>query len=331
MVRVIIFSFFVAILFPQNAFSVNIFSPRGYLSLDKNTISRLQKECNTKIFIDEYYSNDEFIRRFNKQNNYSVIIFSSLFYNLVSQKIKNVPLNFENITNKYHPNVLMAFKKQKFPKNITIFGLDLTGFLYDKNKISIHKDEELKSIFSKVKNKKIIILDDSIESLKLISLKKNTIDNNNVILEFEQLIGGNYPIFTNVISKKIDETDFGFAYLWAGQAHFQMKQNPNLKFIVHSKSSYVALDLIAAVTKDRDTKCVVSTLSGKSIQDPIHSLVDYFSPYGSQNIEDKSEFFLQNKKFIENVENLKWHDRPSKDEYLTMSNLWQKMKITVKK
>lgn len=331
MVRVIIFSFLAAMLFCQNAFAVNVFSPRGYLFLDRNTISKLQEKCNTKIFIDEYYSNDEFIRRFNKQNNYSIIIFSSLFYNLVSHKIKNVPLNFEDITEKYHPNILAAFRKQAFPKNITIFGLDLTGFLFDKNKMDIHKDEELKSIFSKVKNKKIIILDDSIESLKLISLNKITRDSDNVISEFERLVGDNHPIFTNVISKKINESDFGFAYLWTGQAHSQIKQNPNLKFIVHSKASYVALDLIAAVEKNTDVACVVRALSEKDIQEPIHSLVDYFSPYGSQNKIDKSEFFMQNKGFIENIDNLKWHDRPSKDEYQEMSNLWQKMKITVKK
>ena len=75
-----------SLLYCNKLYCVNIFSWWGYL--DKNIITKLESQCNTKVYFDEYYSTDEFLRRFNKDN-YSIIIFSSVVYNFIKYRLNN--------------------------------------------------------------------------------------------------------------------------------------------------------------------------------------------------------------------------------------------------
>ena len=317
----LIICLFISILFCKNAFSVNIFSWWGYW--DDEIIEKLEDECNTTISIDEYYSNDEFIRRFDNQK-YSIIVFSSEIYIVILNKFKNIPLNFEEITKKYHPNILASFKKQSFKNNIVLVGLGRSGFLYNKNKVFIHKDDNLKFLFSKSKNNKIIILDDAIESLKLFYHINNVPRTKLEIKYSEQFI------FTNDFPKKIDENFFTLGYFWIGEAYNQIKLNSNLKFIVHSKLNHVTADLLAALDNNSDTACVAKAMSRKDTLNLVTSKSNYFSPYGVNYENDNEEFIIENISFLENIKDLKWIERPSIDDYQKVNNLWQKIKIEKK-
>jgi hypothetical protein len=313
----------------QNSFSsVNILSWWNYL--DKDILSKLQRECKTTVSVDEYYSSDEFIRRINKQNNYSVVIFSSGVYNLVSDRIENTGINFAKIKSRYHPNVQATFSKQNFLNNVAIFALSTTGFLYDPKEIKINKNDDIKSIFSKARNKKIsLLIDDPSESFKLITNEKNILNIGDGVKEFRRFIDGTYFIAANDILKIVEDKEFILSYSWVGEAYQRIKDNPNLKFMVHPKLSYISADLIAILDKNMQTVCVTKILTSKEILDPILSKTFYFSPFGSLGDNSIAAFTFENKNFIMNIENLRWHDTPKKEEHQKMINLWYRIKIAL--
>lgn len=317
----------IAILSFQSAYSsVNIISWWNYL--DKNSILKLQKKCNAKISLDEYYSSDDFLKRYNRQN-YSIIIFPAEIYSLVSGKIEKRGTSFEKIVEDYHPNVLFSFMDQNFSKNVAIFSLGISGFLYDPKQIEIDQDEDIKNIFKKAKNKKIAFIDDPFESLHLISLDKKLPNVTDAVKELKQLVDGTYFIITNDIVKIVKEKDFAFAYTWIGEGFKRISENPNLKFTVLPGLSYVSADLIASLEKNPQTECVVKMLASKEFLNPILEKTTYFSPYGvTEGIKNK-DFALKYKDFINNHNQFEWLHHPDKITYDKMENLWLRIKMAV--
>ena len=312
-----------SLLYCNKLYSVNIFSWWGYL--DKNIITKLESQCNTKVYFDEYYSTDEFLRRFYKDN-YSIVIFSSVVYDFIKDRLNNSGMSLVKNKTKYNNEILNLFNIQKFSNNVGIFAISSAGILYNPDNIIIKKGDDLKTIFSKANNKMISIIDDPIEALMLINDLENKHDSDNQINEFKNLVSGTYPIITNDITKLVYDKNFAFAYVWMGEAYSRIIESKNkLKFILHPKTSYYSVDLIASIKKDSDTECVVKALSSKEILDPLLAKHYYQSPYG-KNINIKFENREQNENF-----KLKWVSRPSKDEYQKKSNLWQRIKIAIKK
>jgi hypothetical protein len=323
----IILILYITIISYKNAFSsVNIISWWNYL--DKNTISKLQNKCKTSVSLDEYYSSDEFLRRFQKQK-YSIVIFPGGVYNLISDKIGNTGINFGDIKSSYHSNVLYSFNRQNFSNNIGIFALGITGFLYDPKKIVIDTNENFKSIFLKAKDKKIALIDDPFESLKLISFERKILNVDDGVKEFRKLIDGTNFIITNDTVKIAEEKDFALAYTWVGIAFRRITENPDLKFIVHPKLAYISADFIATLDKNSQTACIAKMLASKEILNPILSRTFYFSPYGFPEKIKNKDFALEYKNFIINHNQLDWLEIPKKDEYQKMINLWQKIKIAM--
>ena len=318
----------IELLFNQNAFSsVNIISWWNYL--DKETISKLEKACNTTVSVDEYYTSDEFIRRFNKQNNYSIIIFSSGVYNFVSKKIENNQINFGKIKKNYHPNVQKFLKKQIYSENTAVFSLGTTGFLYNSKEIEILKSDNMRDIISKVKNKRFsFLIDDPFESFKLIINDKNISNVDIDVKEFRNLIDGSYFVAANDILKIVEDKDFIFSYSWIGESYQVININSKLNFMVHPKLSYISADLIATLDKKLKTICVTNMLANKDTLEPILSKNFYFSPFGVSQ-SNNSFFMKENKIFIDNINELNWLATLEKDEYKKMINLWYRFKIAL--
>ncbi|KAB8033568.1 hypothetical protein [Fluviispira multicolorata] len=312
----------------KKSYCVTIFTWWGYL--DNEVKLSLEKECKTTVSYDEYYSNDEFLRRFYKQN-YSIAIFSNVVYDFLPERIKGSGTSFKDIKRNYNSKLLKSFNDKKFPDNIGIFAISSSGFLYDPEKILIDKEDDLKTIFSKANGKIVSIIDDPIEALLLINNIKSDIDLDRHMSEFKKLVFGTYPIVTNDVVKLISNKNFAFAYVWSGEAYNQInKTNKNLKFTFHPKTSYISVDLIATLDKDSKTACVAKALSGKKILDPLLIKSFYFSPYGSSINSSNIFFDLENKKYVDNY-NMEWISRPSKAEYQQKSNIWQRIKIAIKK
>ena len=64
---------------------VNILSRWGYLSA--NGIKQVEKNCIVELFVDEYYSSSEFLRRWEEnRKTHGLIIYSNTIYNAVQEK-----------------------------------------------------------------------------------------------------------------------------------------------------------------------------------------------------------------------------------------------------
>jgi hypothetical protein len=117
--------------------NVNVISWWGYFSQD--IIKVLENKCNTKISVDIYYSNSEFLRKMRKYK-YSVAVFGNSSYDMIEKQIDASAKHFNNITNLYHKDVLKKFKNQKYYKNTAIFNMATAGFLFNAHLMDIHEE-----------------------------------------------------------------------------------------------------------------------------------------------------------------------------------------------
>src|SRR5437870_4118355 len=89
--------------------TINILTWWGYLKYPE-LIKNAEKECKVNISFDEYFSNDEFLRRWVGQEKfYNIIIFSDTIYNVVKHKLQVIKnnnlykqsLNYNSIVKKH--------------------------------------------------------------------------------------------------------------------------------------------------------------------------------------------------------------------------------------
>ena len=67
--------------------AVNILTWWGYIDYPE-IINAAEKRCHAKISFDQYYSNDEFLRRWREQrDSYDIIIFSNTIYPGIKNEI----------------------------------------------------------------------------------------------------------------------------------------------------------------------------------------------------------------------------------------------------
>lgn len=305
--------------------SVNVVTWWGYL--DANIIKTIEKKCNVSVTVDEYYSTDEFLRRFQKQK-YSVVIFPSVVYNLISNKLVKSSDFINDININYNTNVLYSFNKHLYASKTGIFALSYTGFLYNPKQIKISSEDEIKDIFLKSKDKIVSVLDEPFEALKLISYSGVSFNKNDVIRDYKRLIGDSKIYITNDTLKLVKDENFAFSYIWAGAAYKRISEFNHLKFLIHPKLSYISSDLIGMTNKDNDTICVAKSLAGKELLRLILSKTNYFSPYG---FSDQKTFLSEEyKNFFTDFKKYSWIKEPKKDEYYNLINLWEIVKGEIK-
>ena len=72
---------------PKEKTNINVMVWYGYLD-DPKITKLVEQKCNVTMSHDTYYSNDEFLNRFNKnEKHYDLIIFSDTIFNTVSDYI----------------------------------------------------------------------------------------------------------------------------------------------------------------------------------------------------------------------------------------------------
>ncbi|APJ02496.1 hypothetical protein [Silvanigrella aquatica] len=306
--------------------TVNIISWWDYL--DKETLSKVEKQCNTTISNDEYYSSEELLRRI-KNHKYSIVIFPGDVYNLISENIIKNGIDMSDVVEKYDPKILKIFNEIKLNRNVGMFALTTTGFLYNPKQIEIEKTDFVEEVFKKAKNKKIVLIDNYLESLYLISRNNKILNSEEGIQKFSNLIEGTHHIISNDYTKIIKQNDFAFAYSWAGTAIEMIAKNLDLKYILLPEVSYIAADFIAANNNNQQTKCVLKNIASRNVLDPILARTFYFSPYGLPSKIENKIFAREYENFIYNNHKLNWLPFPSKADYDKQLNLWQKIKISM--
>lgn len=316
----------------KKANAVNIITWYDYLT--KDIVNDLEKKCNTKISYDEYYTIDEFLMRFNEQS-YSIAIFPQSAYNLVSKKIENKGISIESIKKSYYSGVYNSGFNKDLPNNVGVFGIDAAGFLYNPDFITIKQNSTLKDIFSQTKGKKVIILDNPIEPMKLVSSLDETIELKEAVNRFRELFEGTEVMSTNDIANFSNDPNIVLVHSWIGSAYRHIKINPKFKFTHHPMVSYIGADLIASMNKNTDTECVVKVLAGKDMNTKIISEDFVMSPFGilepeKFSINNQLYFELNNNFFKNQYNKLRWHGRPNIEEYQKNMDLWQRIKISIK-
>jgi len=321
---------FWVLIIQNTAFAVTVISWWNYLKEDE--IAILERECNVKISLDSYYSSKEFLRKV-KKFDYSVAIFGNEVYDLVESKIDNTANIFRSSINQYHPKVAKAFKKQKYSKNTAIFEITTTGFLFNGNSVYLNETDSINKIFAKAKGKKVAVIDEPLESLKLVSQYNNDgeIDATEAsIMGFQKLVSGTQTIIASDILHVVKDKKFAFAYTWNGIAFKRFFDYPelNLKFILHPQVSYYSYDLIAPLNSDKNTVCVAKKLAEKSIIDIFVNRQHYYSPYG---MPTKVNTFMEgyHNEFIEMFPGLKLLEVNNKNQ-VKIINLWEKMILNTK-
>lgn len=312
----------------QNANAVNIITWYGYLTRD--IVNELEKKCGATISYDEYYTTNEFLDRLKRQN-YSIAIFAQTGYNLVYNKIDNKEISLDAIKQKHYPPILNSIFNKKLPNNAGVFSIEAAGFLYDPLNIKINKNDSLKDILKQAKGKKIILIDNPIESMKFIS--PNYKYPSDVIKKFKELFEGIEIIISNDNANFLNDKDIVLVHTWMGNAYRQIKKNPHLKFVHHPSISYIGADLIASMDKRKETYCVAKELAGKEMNSKVISGDFVISPYGVLEDEKKtlSPLYLEinNYFYKSQFRYLEWTTRPSKEVYLNIIDLWERIKLVI--
>lgn len=321
--------------------TVNILTWWGYLDYPEIN-SLVETKCNVKLSVDEYYSNTEFLRRWEEQKQtYDVVIFSDTIYDVVKNEVslKGSPLWRQSFS--YNPIVKKHYDNDHFPSNIVFFMHSLTGFLWNSEVITLSSNDSIYTMFEKAKNKLVVIIDDPVEARKLISLGYYEAKYGNskyalfkdkllplTLDNFKQLAQKSNVYITNDYNELYKNKDFAFSFTWSGEAIVDLKKaKENYKFLIHPKLSYVSSDLLANLNSDPAALCVSKELTSKEVASLLQNRDGYFSPYvDDRNVTDP--FFKKIYEiFITNLNNLAWIHSVSHKEFSSLGKTWDIIRL----
>lgn len=317
-----------------NSRKINILSWWGYLD-HPEIIEEVKRECNVDLSVDEYYSNDEFIRRWREQkNNYDVIIFSDTVFNFISKELPRLKGNtlWKQATS-YNPIIKKHYMDRHYPPNVLYFVHSVRGFLWNPANISISPTDSILSIFSKAKNKYVVIMDDPFEVQKLIEQSvsgDNYFPRDSALSKknFRRVIQDSIVYITNNYSQIYKKQNFAFSFSWSGEAVFDLVESQEkYQFLIHPKISYISSDLISQASNRRGAYCVSKLLASKKILTVIQNKDYYFSPYVDFS-KEKNIFFIQlYKEFTSNLSELQWADAINEKDFQEINKSWQLIKL----
>ncbi|OGT05868.1 MAG: hypothetical protein A2103_05585 [Gammaproteobacteria bacterium GWF2_41_13] len=320
---------------PEN--TVNILTWWGYL-LPEN-IAAAENTCHTKISFDEYYSDSEFLRRWEEQKqNYDMAIFSDVVFNSIKSDISMSDSSLWEITKQYNPIIRNHYQQYHFPKNIVFFTEALTGFIWNPAVVQLDKNDSIDTIFKKAGTNTVAIFDDPIEVNRVIKLALNELGQPIQQLPFSVLTPEYFKkvtqntrvIITDDNEKVYQHPDFAFALTWQGNAIFYSEQKrKTYPFLVHPQLSYISFDLLGITNNDPATLCVARTLLSPEAMTRVENTDYYFSPY----LEDKkiiSPYFKSiYNEFLNYLSRLPWIQLASRDEFEQLSKQWDMIRLNL--
>ncbi len=307
----------------KNLPEVNILTWWGYL-VSPWVQETIMKKCHVKISYDEYYTNDDFMRRFHQYKDlYDILIFPNMDYLAVKNEIINNNSNIYKNSNAYEKYIRRSYNQANYPHNITYFLISVNGFLYNPNTISLSKKDTISQVFEKAKSKIVILSEEPIYVFSLLNLNVDKTSPHKAFSKFSALTKGSKIIVTNTISNAYSDPQFAFAYTWPGISIYAIETKyKNFRFLIHPKFSLVSADLLAALNNRKSTECVANVMSSKEFLSKMQNDALYFSPYGDSNqISDKLLKQVHNE-FFYLLPKLKWFTSISEKKYNELSRAW---------
>lgn len=324
------------LVFSETANQVNILTWWGYLNYPE-LIARTEQKCNVTISFDQYYSNEEFLRRWDGQKDYyDVIIFSDTIYSIVKKKIpvfKDSEL--WKYANSYNPIIKKHYFAANYPKNIVYFIHALTGFLWNPKNISLSRTDTILEMFKKSNNKLVVIIDDPVESMKLIEaglFNHQSVPISSILTSgnFRKMVQNTKVYITNNYGQIYKKSNFAFSFGWSGAAvNDLIESKEHYEFLIHPKLSYVTSDLIAQTSKKSGAQCVADFLSRKSTHLSLQEKYFYFSPYTDFTVTNNSLSKRLYQQFLLSLPNLRWIDSVNEDDFEALNRSWQLIKISL--
>ncbi len=310
---------------------VNILTWWGYLN-NKDIIRNAEKVCNVKISYDEYFSNDAFLRRWRSQKDlYDIIIFSKTIYNILENDVKNVNKSSSlwKQSSQYHPVIKKNYLNSQFPPNVVYFFHSLTGFLYNPNVISISGQDSISAIFQKSNDNLVVIVDDPLESRKLI----NSENDDSMFAENFRKISQQAKVYIGNGSINIYKSPkFSFAYIWSGEALQKISGDmKEYKFLIHPDFSYLSSDLLAQISQKKESECVSNYLTSKPIVSKMQNENFYFTSYTDSNGITDPNFAKAYQQFISMLPTIKWVETVFSKDFNSISLEWELIKLEMLK
>lgn len=313
---------------------VNIISWWGYLNYP-DLIQPIEKACNANIYLDEYYSNPEFLRRLRKSP-YDIAIYSYTVYDTFHSLEPGSKIDIKSdIVKSYHPKIRQAYESEMKNTNTVYFQLSLTGFVWNPANIQLNETDSIESIFSKAHGKTVIVLDEHIEVLTLLSQtslksKRHVVNNMELpsIAGVKNLVDGTHLVITNNVGSILTKPDFAFAYTWHGEAMEKIhKDNLNYQFMIHPQLSHWSTDMLTLISDKDAAVCVAKALSSEHFLNSLTAYSYYFSPY--KNTSENPRLNKLSDELFLRFESLRRLPNTSESDYEALDSEWQEMKMSL--
>lgn len=318
---------------PEN--TVNILTWWGYLLPDN--VAMAEKSCHVKISFDEYYSDTEFLRRWEEQKqNYDIITFSDIMFNLIKDEVSLNDSPLWEISKQYNPIVREHYQQYHFPTNVVFFTEALTGFIWNPAVVQLDKNDSIDTLFKKAGSNIVAIFDDPTEANMVITLGLNGLNHPAQQEFFSALDPDNFKkvtqnakiIITDNYQKIYQHPNFAFALTWQGNAMFYEKEKLNtFPFLIHPQLSYVSFDLLAATNNKQATLCVAKALLSKKAMALVENTDYYFSPY--LDVKQITSPYFKNiyKDFLTYLPKLPWIQLVSREEFRQLTRQWDTIRL----
>ena len=311
--------------------NVNILSWFDYIGF-ADVANEIENTCHVKISYDGYYSNEDFLRRWNNHNrNYDVIIFSDTIYSTVKDELTGVDADLHDLTKNYHPSVKKQFDQIGYLSNVLYFIHAYTVFLWNPNNIAIHEQDDISQIFKNAHDKFVVLVDDPLENHILFKScvdcdKKSDIDY--FTPKNFRLMSQKTKIFTsdNNYAKIFSHRNFAFAYLWSGTALWLQSGHPHLKIMIHPKLTNISTDLLAVTNDRKESICVARFLASKKLLTKIRNESYFFTPYldiSSINSPLLKKITLH---LLRHIDHLKWSRLQNVTDFMHLARQWKVIK-----
>lgn len=297
--------------------------------------SQIENKCHVKISLDEYYSNDEFLRRWEGQAEYyDIINLSDIVYPLIKNQIPRVKNStiWKNSLD-YYPAIKKHYDKQKYPHNVAYFHHLLIGFLWNSSNIKLSKNDSINSIFSKAKNKYVVLVDDPVDAMKLIEtslgFKGNAPRNYLSASNLKKMIQDTHIYIANNNNPALKHPNFAFSYRWIGPAVSELIQSEhsNYKFLVHPKLSHISSTLIVQTSDKTPARCVANALTSKDVITIIQKKYFFFSPFADYKNVTNPVIKNLYQQFKTSLPFASWLDDERDYHFREINRTWQLIKL----
>ena len=280
---------------------VNILTWWDYLNVGdiKKTI---ENDCKCTISYDEYYSTNDFLKRYaNQAAQYDILIFSDSIYQVMKDNLPKIKVDVKDILKKYHPSVRKHYNDQQYTDNMMIFDMATSGFLYNKKNTQIEGSDKIDDLFNKSKDKVVSIGDDYAEVYTLFGKIPSPLDFKRYKSHVKDLI------ITNKLDRIPYDKDFSFSYSWSGETlvYLVNQDNSDLDLFVHQDLSHISKDIVVMILDSPEKRCVYKRLVSEDIVKKVTESELYFSPFGPQDRKN-SVFKKVEADFFSKIEKLKW-------------------------